>query len=143
MTDLLILLTLHFVGDFLLQSDWMALNKSKSWDALLMHALVYVVPFTVWFMLTNDSPAAVKFLAVTLVAHFLTDAVTSRWTSRLWFIETTMAGSMTRYPNDESTRAMTYFVDVKPTRHWFFVVIGLDQLLHAWQLGLTYWWLVR
>jgi hypothetical protein len=47
MTPLLVMLTLHFIGDFLLQSDWMALNKSKNWDALSQHVLVYALTIRV------------------------------------------------------------------------------------------------
>lgn len=68
-------LVVHFVADFILQSNWMAQNKSKRWDALALHCLVYAV---CWLWL------GVTFAAVTGVLHFLTDAVTSRINSRLW-----------------------------------------------------------
>ena len=35
----------HLIGDYLLQNDWMALNKKKSSWPCLVHAAVYVVPF--------------------------------------------------------------------------------------------------
>lgn len=39
----------HLVGDYLLQSDWMAVNKKKpgvlGWAALTTHAAWYTVPF--------------------------------------------------------------------------------------------------
>jgi len=38
-------LILHLTGDYLLQSDWMALNKIKSNRAAATHALVYSLPF--------------------------------------------------------------------------------------------------
>jgi len=38
-------LLLHLLGDYLLQSDWMAMNKTKSHLAALVHALTYSVPF--------------------------------------------------------------------------------------------------
>lgn len=95
------LLAVHFVADFVLQSDWMALNKSKRWDALALHCAVYAACF-LWWGLT--------FALVTFAAHFVQDAITSRINARLW------------QANE---------------RHWFFVAIGADQLLHYAQLGLT------
>ncbi len=69
------LLALHFVGDFLLQTHWMASRKSKDWDALFLHVLVYA---------TCLLPFGVVFAVVNFGLHFATDAVTSRITARLW-----------------------------------------------------------
>ena len=63
------LLVVHFVGDYLLQSDYMALNKSRSWAALTAHVCVYSLCFTPWGW---------RFALLTWVTHFATDAVTSR-----------------------------------------------------------------
>jgi len=38
-------LILHLTGDYLLQSDWMALNKIKNSRAAATHAFVYSIPF--------------------------------------------------------------------------------------------------
>jgi hypothetical protein len=54
------------------------------------------------------------FALVNYGLHFCTDYVTSRITSRLW-----QAGQ----------------------RHWFFVVIGIDQALHVTALTTTYSWI--
>jgi len=35
----------HFIGDYVLQSDWMAQNKRKVSAAAAAHALAYSVPF--------------------------------------------------------------------------------------------------
>jgi hypothetical protein len=91
----LLLLATHFVGDFVLQSDRMATNKSKSNRILAQHVGIYSACF-LWI--------GVLFVMITAALHFVTDYVTSRWTSRLY-----AAGR----------------------RHDFFVVIGLDQLIHA------------
>jgi Protein of unknown function (DUF3307) len=71
----LIVLAVHFVADFLLQSSYMAENKSKSWRALAWHVTVYAACFTPW---------GLPFAAATWVTHFVTDAVTSRVNARLW-----------------------------------------------------------
>lgn len=35
----------HLIGDYLLQNDWMALNKKQSSWHCLVHVVVYMVPF--------------------------------------------------------------------------------------------------
>ncbi len=40
-------LVLHFVGDYLLQTSWMANEKTKHWFPALVHALVYSIPFLI------------------------------------------------------------------------------------------------
>jgi len=61
-------LILHLLGDYILQSHWMAVNKSRrSWPCAL-HCLTYTLPF---LLLTNSSLA----LALIFGAHFVID----RW----------------------------------------------------------------
>lgn len=88
----LAILATHFMGDFVLQSDWMAQNKSKRNSVLALHVGIYSACF-LWL-----GPA---YAGLNFVAHFLTDWITSRWTSKLY-----KAGK----------------------NHWFFVVIGFDQI---------------
>ena len=58
----------HATGDYLLQSDWMANEKTSKSLAALAHALSYTVPF---LFLTSSWPA----LAVIAGTHFVID----RW----------------------------------------------------------------
>ena len=72
---ILVLVWLHFFSDFVLQTDYMALNKSKSNKVLATHVLLYSILFLFfgfWFAVING------------ILHFCTDWITSRWTSRLW-----------------------------------------------------------
>ena len=58
-------LILHLTGDYLTQSDWMAVNKAKrSWPALC-HVMVYSLPF---FLIGST-----RAVAVILVTHFFID----------------------------------------------------------------------
>src|SRR5207244_2316309 len=68
----------HFVFDWLLQSDRMALGKSKSNSILSEHAFVA----TVWAL-----PVGYPFWLANFIAHWITDYLTSRMTSKLWFID--------------------------------------------------------
>lgn len=100
--DLIILIWIHFIADFLLQSDKIALNKSSSNIALTKHVALYSICFL---------PFGYKFVIITWMAHWLTDYISSRVCKNLYG---------------------------KGERHWFFVVIGLDQALHLTALFLTY-----
>lgn len=99
---IVIILALHFIGDFLLQSDRMSKNKSKSLRWLSAHICVYTLALT---------PLGLTFAMVNGFAHLCIDYGTSKATSRLW--------------------------EAKKT-HWFFVVIGADQLVHYALLFWTY-----
>ncbi len=58
----------HLLGDYFLQSDWMAAEKTKKNAAALAHVATYVLPF---LFLTRSLPA----LAVIVGTHFVID----RW----------------------------------------------------------------
>jgi hypothetical protein len=103
----------HFIGDFILQSDYHAVNKSKNNKALLDHIMWYSLPFVV---LTIITPATVLWLIFNVIAHGAIDWITSRISSRLW---------------------------QQNKKHWFFVTIGADQSLHFTCLFASYVWLVN
>lgn len=58
----------HAVGDYVLQSDWMANEKTKRSLAAFAHAVSYALPF----LFLTTSPGALAFIVGT---HFLID----RW----------------------------------------------------------------
>lgn len=62
------LLLCHLVGDYVLQNQWMADNKTKSWFPAIVHALVYMIPF----LFVTQSPIA-------LLVIFGTHAVIDRY----------------------------------------------------------------
>jgi hypothetical protein len=71
----LALIWTHFIADFLLQNDEMAIKKSKDNQMLACHSIFYGIPF-IWL--------GPLFLIITWILHFLVDYVSSRATSRLW-----------------------------------------------------------
>lgn len=95
----------HWLADFVMQSDKMAKGKSKSNFWLAFHVLVYSA-----FLL----PWGWRFAAINGIAHFCTDWLSSRATSKLW---------------------------QKGKVHDFFVIIGLDQAIHLTTLLLTWHYL--
>ena len=119
------ILLIHWVADFVLQTDSQAKGKSKNWKDLLNHtfnySMVWMIPITVLFGLSDLEWTAeqyvlhsVIFCLITFVTHTTTDYFTSRLNAKLW---------------------------AKGDSHNFFISVGFDQVLHYVQLFLTYWFL--
>lgn len=104
------LLFVHWLADFVCQSDEMALGKSWHNGWLTVHVAVYTFVMAGWAFLSLPVAVAMGFLGITFVTHWVTDYYTSRLTTRLWKAN---------------------------QRHWFFVAIGADQLAHYAMLMLT------
>jgi len=111
LTVIATILLMHWVADFVCQTDKMARNKSKSLKWLTIHALTYILIFTpLW--IGGYVPFA--WIAINFVAHWYTDFVTSRISSHFY-----KEGKI----------------------HQFFVVVGADQVIHYMTLFFTYAWL--
>ena len=72
---IILLLTMHWVSDFILQSDQMAKNKSSSLKWLAIHVAVYIIPFFLFGWV---------FALVNGVLHFAIDFFTSKLNKYLW-----------------------------------------------------------
>ena len=119
----LAIILIHWLADFVFQTDKMAKGKSKNWNDLLSHTGTYsfiwfcFVPFYVLLNLdTYVEWTGTLFVLITFIAHTITDYFTSRLNSKLW---------------------------AKGDVHNFFVSIGGDQVLHYTQLLLTYYILTK
>jgi hypothetical protein len=69
------ILFIHFIADFVLQTDAMARNKSTSNKFLLNHVAVYTACLGLF---------GLEFALVNGVAHFAIDWCTSRLSSKMW-----------------------------------------------------------
>jgi hypothetical protein len=58
----------HLIGDYLLQSDWMALHKRQSWLAAVAHGVAYGVPFL--FVATSVWAWVVVVASHVVIDHF-------------------------------------------------------------------------
>lgn len=118
---IIVILFIHWVADFVCQSDWQAQNKSKRMDALLLHTLIYSFITAVWWLILLPSRhGVIDTIGITytwtLITHTITDYFTSRLNSKLW---------------------------TEKKVHWFFVSVGFDQFIHFTTLILTYSYLIK
>ena len=119
--ELITILFTHWVADFICQSSWQATNKSKDNAALTSHVAIYAGVFFFPMLILfgcytipasgNEYLQAFSFIMITFICHWITDYFTSRLNSILW---------------------------AKKDYHWFFVSYSADQLIHYFQLLLTY-----
>lgn len=72
----------HLIGDFLLQTTWMAMNKSKKWMPLITHCIVYTLSV---FVVTLIGGEALSIGAIVLIfsSHILLD----RRTFVVWWVK--------------------------------------------------------
>jgi hypothetical protein len=112
----------------MLQTEEMAVNKSKSWKALLKHTYTYAIVWVFascilfgWVAPTHTANwyviMSLIFGYTTFILHTITDYITSRITSKLF--------------------ADKIYYRPFP-RMGAFAVIGFDQVLHYAQLFLTF-----
>jgi hypothetical protein len=108
----IILVIVHFLGDFALQTHEQSQKKSESWEYLGYHVGTYSL---VWFFVILGLGFGFKlsllFTLITGISHFITDYITSRIGKPFW---------------------------KKGDYHNGFVVVGFDQVFHYVQLIYTY-----
>lgn len=121
-------LVAHAVGDYVLQSDWMANEKtSRTWPALA-HAVSYALPF---LFLTRSVAA----LAVIAGTHFVID----RWRLARYvcWAKNQLAPRAMRPP----LTATGYAVDRPPFLAVWLLIIA-DNVMHVLMNGAALRWLV-
>lgn len=121
-------LILHAFGDYIVQSDWMATEKTRKSVAALVHAVTYALPF----LLLTTAPLALGFICVT---HFVID----RW--RLarfvcWLKNRPWPGhrawvdcAKTGYPDDRPAWLAT----------WLMIIV--DNIMHVVLNGVAIAWM--
>lgn len=118
--EILGLVLVHWMADYCLQTEAEGLGKSKSFKLLISHTWTYsltMFSYIVWLYVFSVVKINIVFwfFPITFVLHTATDFCTSRLTS-YYFKKSKMYG----FPG-------------------FWTTIGFDQVLHLFQLFITYY----
>lgn len=113
------LLLAHLIGDYVIQSDWMALEKTKRWWPAWAHAITYGAPF----VLVTRSPWA---LLVIVVTHAVIDRY--RLARHVVWAKNLLAPATYRHPWSECT-ATGYQVN-RPEWLTVWLMIIADNTIH-------------
>lgn len=109
-------LLLHLWGDYILQSDWMAQNKTKAWFPATVHALLYSAPFA----LLHPSPPA--WLVI-----FATHLVIDRYRLARFIV---LAKNWFLGPRLENYNTPTGYPETSPAWLAVWLLIIADNVLH-------------
>lgn len=119
MTGLYILLA-HLVGDYILQNDWMAQEKTKRWWPAIVHGTLYTLPYT----LITQSPWALLIIGGT---HIVIDRF--RLVKQLIWAVNQLTPKSYRYSWAEAKNAFGYKSD-KPAWMAVWLMIIVDNTTH-------------
>lgn len=121
-------LVAHAVGDYVLQSDWMATEKQRRSLAAIVHVAFYILPF----LFITQNPAT---LAVIAGSHFVID----RWHLAryvVWIKNRPWPGGR---PWSECQR--TGFGPDVPEWKAGWLLIVVDNIMHVLTNGMAIYWL--
>lgn len=62
----------HMLGDYVLQSDFIAKTKGQNWYHLFVHSTLYILPYYLFFGFNFD-------LLLVFTSHFVIDAGKARY----------------------------------------------------------------
>lgn len=120
----------HAIGDYLLQSDWMAREKTKVSSVAATHALFYTMPFMV---LTMSLPA----LAFILGTHFVIDRF--RLARYVVYAKNFLA-PWDQGPKPWAECSATGYDPEKPAWMAVWLLIIADNVMHVLCNGFALWW---
>ena len=116
-TAIALTLVAHLVGDYLIQSHWMATEKTKHWWPAIAHAVTYGLPF----LLVTQSPLA---LLVIVGTHAVIDRY--RLARHIVWFKNQLAPTSHR-----PAHTATGYPDDTPPWLAFWLLILADNILHV------------
>jgi Protein of unknown function (DUF3307) len=129
-----ILLCLHFVADFLLQTREMGKKKSEDFDVLVQHVIIQFFVVYLGGVFFMDPSVALRLSLLNMIIHGVIDW--NIWRGyKLVIHKRLVKESEAEFKAKKTTSEKLYARKVKGFKFWedhlFYTTIGFDQLLHA------------
>ncbi|AXF52506.1 MAG: protein of unknown function DUF3307 [Caudoviricetes sp.] len=70
----------HFIGDYTLQSDFLAKTKGENWYHTFIHCFLYCLPFAVVYGFNER-------ILLLFVSHWIIDPLKARWNKIGYFTD--------------------------------------------------------
>jgi len=127
-------LILHLIGDYLLQSDWMAVNKGRQTFPAFCHATLYSLPF----LLIGSFPS----VTIIWATHLLIDRLSlARYVVRTKNILLAPCSAGNREPMARRDMSAMGFRNSTPIWMIAFLTVAADNTLHLTINYLALGWL--
>lgn len=120
----------HLIGDYILQSDWQASQKTKDISAAALHAFVYGLPFA----FLQPSVAAAFFIVLT---HFVID----HWRLARYVVWLKNQAAPAEFRSRWSDCVATGYPSSRPPWMAVWLLIIADNTLHLLCNGVALRWL--
>lgn len=69
---IILLICCHLIGDYVFQSDFIAKTKGENWYHLIVHCVLYCLPFLIFFDFTWQ-------ILIIFITHLIIDALKARY----------------------------------------------------------------
>lgn len=143
LTEILLIILIHWIADFVLQTEKQAKCKSKNLHDLLSHTIYYSIITSLFYILlfpciysfTELEPGYLNIIYFTLIT-FITHTITDYFTSR---INNKFIPEREYVHSYKIIDKFSFFRYKNENWHNFFVSIGFDQVLHYTQLFMCYY----
>lgn len=126
----------HFLGDYFIQTEWMAREKTKYWSPAIWHGVTYGVPFVIAAMIMSSWSLSLLALAVIIVTHIVIDHY--RLARHVIWFKNQLApkgyryswhqGNVTGYQNDAPVWLTTWLMII--TDNVIHVIINTGAILY-------------
>ena len=125
----------HFWGDYLLQSDWMSIEKTKRWKPAVIHALIYSLAFLVIANITAVLTILVSHLLIDRfrLVKYLLRVKEWRWKAEWGYITTEKEAEYYTQQNIKAwkeCKGIAITETPKPVWMWVWLMIISDNTIH-------------
>lgn len=136
---LILSLLMHGWGDYIIQTDWMATQKTERWWPALAHAVTYTIPFTPFTLFPAGIPLSNGLIALAVIGG--THAVIDRFRLARYvaYLKVRLSGS----PLSWRECSKTGFPPDGPEWLTTWLMIIIDNIIHISINTLVIIWAVK